>query len=132
MFRVAFRVARPAQVIPRATLTRLPTITPCRTFFGGSNNDAANSDTVEKFAKALQDNPNLLELLTGFSKILADKGIASGQPPTMMQMMSILRDKEIRDHLTLLQEELTRSNIKITQGDLSALTDLYTKQIKKE
>lgn len=106
-------------------------VAPVRTFFGGSKNEA-NDDTVEKFATALQENPRLGELLSGFSTLLADKGIPVGKPPSMIQMMSMLKDKDIRDHLVELQEELVRADIKITQADLSALTDMFTKQMQNK
>lgn len=127
MFKLAFR--RIPTIAYRAPLVQNVHATPVRTFFGGSK-DAANNETVEKFATALQENPRLGELLTGFSTMLADKGIPVGKPPSMIQMMSILKDKDIRDHLVELQKELVRADIKITQADLSALTDMFTKQMQ--
>lgn len=129
MFRLAFR--RVPTVIYRAPRVQNAVVAPVRTFFGGSKNEA-NDDTVEKFATALQENPRLGELLSGFSTLLADKGIPVGKPPSMIQMMSMLKDKDIRDHLVELQEELVRADIKITQADLSALTDMFTKQMQNK
>ncbi|ODV77709.1 uncharacterized protein CANTADRAFT_35064, partial [Suhomyces tanzawaensis NRRL Y-17324] len=82
--------------------------------------------TISQFGETLKNNPELAKLLDGFQSLLATKGIATGgQPPSLTQMMKILADKDIREHLSKLKAVLDASNIKINQQDLSALTDLY-------
>ena len=96
-------------------------------FFGGSKPDP--NETIQKFTETLRTNPELGNLLSGFQTLLAEKGIATdGQPPSMTQMMRIMADKDIRDHLGKLKQALDDANIQITQQDLSALTDIYMKQ----
>lgn len=108
-----------------------------RQFFGGGgkNNNEPPSDpqeVFEKFATTLKNNPELGKLLDGFQKLLVSKGIDSqGKPPSMTQMMKMLTDADIRQHLSKLKDELDRANIQINQKDLSALTDIYLSQQKK-
>ncbi|KAK6456643.1 uncharacterized protein RJT20DRAFT_126656 [Scheffersomyces xylosifermentans] len=88
---------------------------------------------VKQFAETLKNNPELSQLLDGFQTLLVNKGIqTAGKPPSLTQMMKMLTDKDIRDHLTKLKDCLEKSNIQINQQDLNALTDYYLSQKKKE
>lgn len=91
------------------------------------------AERIKRFGDVLKANPELSQLLDGFQTLLVEKGIqTAGKPPSLTQMMKMLADKDIRDHLSQLKDCLERSDVKINQQDLNALTDFYLAQKKSE
>lgn len=124
------RVAVARVSYPRTFTTSYP-----RKFFGGKNNDppADPKEVFDKFATTLKSNPELGQLLSGFQELLASKGIeTNGKAPSMTQMMKMLTDSDIREHLSKLKDALDAADIKINQQDVSALTDIFLNQQKNQ
>ncbi|TFK43138.1 hypothetical protein BDQ12DRAFT_674463 [Crucibulum laeve] len=75
------------------------------------------------FVRKLADSPKALEALMNFTKIMHEKGVdlASGKPPSGMQMMRLAANSEFREAASTMVEELKKAGV-----------DLKSKEVMEE
>ncbi|CAH2352513.1 uncharacterized protein, mitochondrial [[Candida] railenensis] len=85
---------------------------------------------LEKLVTDLRTNPKIASALENFQELLVSKGFQPDKKPSMMQMMSILTDKEIKSSISDLRAQLEEANIKFTQKDVDAFMKLFGMNMK--
>lgn len=88
--------------------------------------ELVEEERVKKIISVFRENPEIKTVLDEFQKLLAEKGLQpDGNQPTMVQMMKILADKEVKTALMKLKGALDSANVQLTQEDLNAFMNLY-------
>lgn len=107
-------VLRSSQVV-RSTITT-------RSF--ATSNDP-ESERLEKLITSLKSNPKIASELESFQQLLVSKGFETDKKPSMMQMMLIMTDKEIKSSIQRLKSELEAANISFTKEDVDIFMKLF-------
>lgn len=85
---------------------------------------------LEKLVTDLRSNPKIATALENFQNLLVSKGFQPDKKPSMMQMMLILTDKEIKASIGDLRAQLEQANIKFSQKDVDAFMKLFGMNMK--
>lgn len=86
----------------------------------------SESEKAARIISVFRENPEIRASLEDLQSKLAKKGITpDGKQPSLMQMMKLLTDGEVKQSLMGFKSALDKSNIKIDQGDIDALMSMY-------
>lgn len=86
----------------------------------------SDSEKAARIISVFRENPDIRASLEDLQSKLAKKGITpDGKQPSLMQMMKLLTDGEVKQSLMSFKSALDKSNIKIDQGDIDALMSMY-------
>lgn len=102
--------------------------TPVKKIFGAPPSDS-QMEVMQKVRETVESNPQLMESLKELQEVIMGKGIFTpGKTPSMIQMMSLLADKEIRGRLMSFKDALEDSGIKLDSKDMSAFSAFFSNQ----
>lgn len=99
-----------------------------RNYASWSNGDdqGHSVERVQQVVNLFRQNSELRELLDKFQKLLEAKGIMpDGKQPSVMLMLKILTDKEVRNSLKELKDVMDKEGIQLSKEDLNAFMSLY-------
>ncbi|CCE82869.1 Piso0_002621 [Millerozyma farinosa CBS 7064] len=86
----------------------------------------SDSEKAARIISVFRENPDIRASLEDLQSKLAKKGITpDGKQPSLMQMMKLLTDGEVKQSLIGFKAVLDKSNVKIDQGDIDALMSMY-------
>lgn len=69
--------------------------------------------------------PEVKELLKEFRDLMVKKGFNAEAPPSIMQMVKLMADSDIRNHLGKIQEAFDKAGIKIGPEDFKTFSKMW-------
>lgn len=94
---------------------------------------APNDDETQRLNKLvteLKSNPKISEALEELQQLLVLKGFDPSTKPSMMKMMLILMDKEIKASITALKTQLEEAKISFSKEDVDTFMKLFGLNMK--
>lgn len=110
-------------VVARVSLAQRPVL---RTFASRlTEADAAPIDRVQQITNKIREIPDIESKLNQFQTLLKDKGFSPNEPPSMLRLMSLLADKEVKACLKDLKQSLDDNGVEIRPEDYSMFLQMY-------
>lgn len=69
--------------------------------------------------------PEVKELLKEFRDLMIKKGFNTEASPSLMQMVKLMADSEVRNHLGRIQEAFDKAGIKISPEDFKTFSKMW-------
>lgn len=83
------------------------------------------AQTVQALISKIRETPEIKDKLDNFQVLLRDKGFNTNEPPSLMKMMGLLAQKDVKDAISDLKSTLEDNGVKMGPEELSALMKLY-------
>lgn len=98
--------------------------------FGGTGNPSPEQlQAMERLRETVLANPKLMDSLRELQEKIVNKGaFTPGKQPLMMQMMSLMTDKDIRSSLIKFKETLDETGVKFNKDDMAVLGEFFMKK----
>lgn len=116
--RLAFKAAR---FTPRIATAQNTTVR------FASNSTGSEEQKVQEIITKLSSNPEIREILNEFQNLLQSKGFNPEKPPSLMEMMRLFADKEVRALAGKLKGKFDEEGIAITPEQLNLFMGLFKK-----
>ncbi|QBM90139.1 hypothetical protein METSCH_E03790 [Metschnikowia aff. pulcherrima] len=92
-----------------------------------SNSPVADEASVAKLVGKLNENPEIREILEQFQVLLVSKGLNPEKPPSMMEVMRLFADKEVRELAGKLKAKFDDAGIQISPDQMSLFMGMFKK-----
>lgn len=96
-----------------------------RTFASRLTEADAPIDRVQQITNKIREIPDIESKLNQFQTLLKDKGFSPNEPPSMLRLMSLLADKEVKACLKDLKQSLDDNGVEIRPEDYSVFLKMY-------
>lgn len=120
--RVSASALRPAARFLRVQPTKLTTFTRFASI-SPSDDEAGVRELIGK----LNENPEIREILEQFQLLLVSKGLNPEKPPSMMEIMRLFADKEVRELAGKLKGKFDDAGIQISPDQLNLFMGMFKK-----
>lgn len=97
--------------------------------FAKEDPDAARNARLQAFLNQIRSTPAVYNQLKSVQLIIATKLESNGQPPSIMQQLSLLSDPEVRAEMMKLSEAMANENINISREDVGFLMQSLKAQV---
>ncbi|OBA22299.1 hypothetical protein METBIDRAFT_26273, partial [Metschnikowia bicuspidata var. bicuspidata NRRL YB-4993] len=86
-----------------------------------SDDEASVRDLISK----LNENPEIKEILALFQLLLVSKGLNPEKPPSMMEIMRLFADKEVREMAGKLKAKFDEAGIQISPDQMNLFMGMF-------
>lgn len=95
--------------------------------------NAQRLQRLAEFQEKIRNNTRIHQQLKSVQLVIASKmDVSSGSPPSLMQQLQLLSNKEVRDEMVKLSEIMKEENINLNKEDVGFLMQALKAQMDKE
>ncbi|GEQ66804.1 hypothetical protein JCM33374_g467 [Metschnikowia sp. JCM 33374] len=120
--RTSVTFARPAVKLLRSQPAKFTTFTRF-----ASNSPIDEEVHVRELISKLHENPEIREILEQFQSVLLSKGLNPEKPPSMMEVMRLFADKEVRELAGKLKGKFDEAGIQISPDQMGSFMNMFKK-----
>lgn len=123
--RLVFRKIRPVIIHMRFTPVNKPPRLQSVRF--QSSNSIQDDEKLKEIVEKLRSNPEIAQILQEFQATIIDKGFDPLRPPSMMDMMRLFAQKEVREQAAKLKSKLDDAGIVLSPEHIGLFMNNFKK-----
>lgn len=128
------RLVSRTPLVARAAPTVLGRVAPTNFIRFASNSNSDDFDLsdkdmikVQEMVAKLNQHPEIRDILDQFQKLLLAKGFNPNQPPSFMEMMRLLSQKDVRELASKMKDKFEEAGVKFSPEDMGLFMKLFKK-----